>query len=107
MVRFCLGCGRQIEDGENFCSRCGKAIPPPKPVDVGPQKQKMVSLKTICKLYDWKYDTIYKKYKNGEFVQGYRDPAGRSVRFDLEAVERWAHRDPIKITRPSLIADDL
>jgi len=58
-------------------------------------------------MYDWKYDTIYKKHKNGEFVQAYRDPSGRSVRFDLEAVDRWAHQEPVQIARPSLILNNL
>lgn len=63
----------------------------------------MASLKTICSLYDWKYDTIYKKWKNGHFVQGYKDPTGRAVRFDLRAVEKWAHQSPVVIEMSSLV----
>lgn len=70
-------------------------------------KTRMAALKTICKMYDWKYDTIYKKFKRGEFVPGYRDPAGRGVRFDLDAVDRWAHQNPLKIIRASLIVGEL
>ena len=71
------------------------------------ERPKMASLKTICKMYDWKYDTIYKKWKRGEFVEGYRGASGRSIRFDLAAVDRWAHQEPVKIVRPSLILNDL
>ena len=70
------------------------------------EKPKMASLKTLCKIYNWKYDTIYKKFMKGEFVQGYRDPAGRGLRFDLEAVDRWAHQEPVKGTRASLVANE-
>lgn len=107
MVRFCIGCDHQTQITDKFCSCCGKAIPPPAPLDKDPQKPKMASLKMICKMYDWKYDTIYRKYKKGEFVQAYRDPAGRSVRFDLEAVDRWAHQEPVEILRPSLISNEI
>ncbi|OGR91360.1 MAG: hypothetical protein A2992_05125 [Elusimicrobia bacterium RIFCSPLOWO2_01_FULL_59_12] len=69
---------------------------------VKPPKQ-MASLKTICEIYDWKYDTIYKKWKRGEFVQGYRDPAGRGIRFDLKDIEAWAHQSPVGVKKPSLI----
>ena len=71
------------------------------------EQPKMASLKTICKMYDWKYDTIFKKWKRGEFVQGYRDPAGRGIRFELAAVDRWAHQNPVEIAAPSLILGDL
>jgi len=64
-------------------------------------------MKTICQLYDWKYDTLYKKWKRGEFVQGYRDPAGRGIRFNLRDVEVWAHRTPVKISVPSLIMNEI
>jgi hypothetical protein len=65
----------------------------------------MATLKTLCRLYDWKYDTIYKKWKRGEFVQGYRDPAGRGVRFNLKDIERWAHQSPVKIDAPAFSID--
>lgn len=71
------------------------------------EKPKMASLKTICQMYDWKYDTIYKKWKRGEFVEGYRNPAGRGIRFDLHAVDQWAHQEPVKIDQPSLILNGL
>ena len=64
--------------------------------------QKMASLKTICQLYDWKYDTILKKYKRGLFVQGYKDPAGRQIRFMLGDVQAWATREPVRIPCQSL-----
>ena len=67
----------------------------------------MASLKTICRMYDWKYDTIYKKWKRGEFVRGYRDPVGRGIRFELRAVDAWAKSCPVKIERPSLIANEV
>lgn len=67
----------------------------------------MASLKTLCQLYDWKYDTVYKKWKRGEFVQGYRDPVGRGIRFDLQEVEAWAHRNPVEFSKPSLILNRL
>lgn len=77
-------------------------------IDNGPMPEKdpsagMASLKTICKMYDWKYDTIYKKWKKGQFVVGFRDPAGRGIRFDLSDVAKWAKQAPIDIGRPSLI----
>ena len=68
---------------------------------------RMASLKTICVAYDWKYDTIYKKWKRGEFVCGYRDPAGRGIRFDLIAVDAWAKSCPILMKGPSLIAREI
>ena len=67
----------------------------------------MATLKTLCQLYDWKYDTIYKKWKRGEFVPGYRDPAGRGIRFDLREVEAWAHQSPVHIRAPSLVINQL
>ena len=67
----------------------------------------MASLKTICTLYDWKYDTMYKKWKRGEFVQGYHDPMGRAVRFNLKDVAAWAHQSPVEISKPSLILHEL
>jgi len=69
----------------------------------------MVSLKTLCTMYDWKYDTIWKKWKRGEFVRGYRDPAGgRAIRFVLRDVDAWARQRPFEILgRPSLIANEL
>ena len=67
----------------------------------------MASLKTICQLYDWKYDTVFRKWKRGEFVQGYRDPAGRGVRFNLRDVEAWAHQNPVRLEAPSLILNQL
>jgi predicted DNA-binding transcriptional regulator AlpA len=66
----------------------------------------MASLKTVCTMYDWKYDTIFKKWKRGDFVQGYRDPTGRSIRFDVAEVDRWAHQEPVKVARPSLLMND-
>lgn len=63
----------------------------------------MASLKKICLLYDWKYDTLYKKWKRGEFVTGYKDPAGRGIRFNLSDVSTWAHRNPIQVESPSLV----
>jgi hypothetical protein len=68
---------------------------------------RMASLKTICQIYDWKYDTIYKKWKRGEFVRGFRDPAGRGIRFDLTDVEKWAHQSPVAISAPSLILNQV
>lgn len=70
-------------------------------------KPRMASLKTVCELFDWRYDTIWKKFKRGEFVQGYRDPAGRGIRFDLQAVETWARQEPIKLAAPSLLRSQL
>jgi hypothetical protein len=67
----------------------------------------MASLKTVCRLYDWKYDTIYKKWKRGEFVQGFKAPRGRSIRFNLKDVAGWARQSPVIISRPSLLADEL
>ena len=67
----------------------------------------MASLKTICQIYDWKYDTIYKKWKRGEFIRGYRDPVGRGIRFNLKDVEIWAHQRPAEISKPSLIMNEL
>ena len=57
-------------------------------------------------MYDWKYDTIFRKWKRGEFVQGYRNPVGRGIRFDLAVVDRWAHQEPVKVARPSLVMND-
>jgi len=67
----------------------------------------MASFKTICQLYDWKYDTIYKKWKRGEFVRGYRDPIGRGIRFNLKDVEAWAHQNPIDFSNPSLVVNEI
>jgi hypothetical protein len=61
----------------------------------------MATLKTLCQLYDWKYDTMYKKWKRGEFVLGYRDPTGRGIRFNLKDVEAWARQSPVQIDPPS------
>jgi hypothetical protein len=67
----------------------------------------MATLRTLCQLYDWKYDTIYKKWKRGEFVPGYRDPAGRGIRFNLRDVEAWAHQSPVPIETPSLTLNQI
>jgi hypothetical protein len=67
----------------------------------------MASLKTICRIYDWKYDTIYKKWKRGDFVRAYRDPVGRGIRFDLKDVIAWAHQNPVEISKPSLLIYEL
>ena len=74
------------------------------PETVNKPKQ-MVSLKTLCDIYDWKYDTLYKKWKRGEFVTAYRDPAGRGLRFDLHQVDLWAKQCPVEVDRPSIIED--
>lgn len=70
-------------------------------------KPLMASLKTICQLYDWKYDTIYKKMKEGKFVKAYRDPVGRGLRFDLKEVEAWAKQRPVEADMPSIIANQI
>ena len=72
-------------------------------------KPVMVTLKTACMLYDWKYDTIYKKYKKGQFVRAYQDPAGRGLRFALSDIDAWAKQCPIdqRPVRPSLVANEL
>jgi hypothetical protein len=67
----------------------------------------MASLKTLCQIYDWKYDTIYKKWKRGEFVQGFRDPAGRGIRFNLRDVEAWAHQSPVEFSKLSLVVNEI
>ena len=71
------------------------------------ERMQMASLQTICVMFDWKYDTLYKKWKRGEFVQGYRDPAGRGIRFNLKDVESWAHQSPVRIVSPSLSMNEL
>ena len=73
----------------------------------GNLEMEMASLKTLCQIYDWKYDTIYKKWKRGEFIRGYRDPIGRGIRFNLKDVEIWAHQCPVEISKPSLIMNEL
>lgn len=69
--------------------------------------QQMVSLHTVCAMYEWKYDTLWKKFKRGEFVQGYRNPTGRGLRFNLKDVQAWAHQEPIKLDAPSLLSSRL
>ena len=71
------------------------------------ERIQMASLQSICTMFDWKYDTLYKKWKRGEFVQGYRDPAGRSIRFNVKDVEAWAHQNPVQIWKPSLAVNEL
>jgi hypothetical protein len=68
-------------------------------LEIQPTKQ-MVTLKTICIIFDMKYETIYKLWKSGNFVQGYRTPTGRGIRFNLRDVENWIHQNPVEISRP-------
>lgn len=72
-------------------------------MDANSSAPQMASLQTICKMYDWKYDTIWRMWKRGEFVKGYRMPGGRALRFDLRDVDSWAHRCPEVAETPSLV----
>ncbi len=71
--------------------------------------KRMESLKAICEMYGWKYDTVYKKWKRGLFVQGYRDPVGRLIRFNIADVDAWAHQSPVCVqnSNPSLLANEI
>ena len=61
----------------------------------------MLPLKDACTMYGLKYDTIYKKWKAGEFITVYR--MGRSLFVNVKDLDAWMHRDPVIIETPSLI----
>ncbi len=70
-------------------------------------EMQMASLKTVCAMFDWKYDTMYKKWKRGEFVRAYRDPAGRGLRFDLREVRMWARQCPVEVERSQMLVEHI
>jgi len=53
-MKYCTNCGNEMQDGEAFCSRCGKPADgqvAPAPVQSAPMKDDQATLNTVIKVF--------------------------------------------------------
>lgn len=58
-------------------------------------EKRMGTLKEICAIYGWKARTVREWVYKGLFPAPYLH--GRTWRFDLPSVDRWAHQEKLQV----------